>query len=120
MTTNLLKKPYYQMFESSFQDLLHMGSYSGCKKVADYTRYVTIQVNLNEITSKFKFGLCFPVQCTQETWDKINEPYTNLVKPLCKSFWKLLLHSKRVTDNIECDVTFLSNDEPYWFQDIKL
>lgn len=63
MSTNFLRYPYWQMFESSAQDLFDIGQSLGCERIGDDGKaavFAILNFYMTTVSSQIKMGVCIP------------------------------------------------------------
>lgn len=73
MTTNAMRFPFWNLAQNSANDLMQMGSFTGCNKLESMglANYTMINIYMNTVPSQAKMGFCVPSECNENALGRL-------------------------------------------------
>ena len=86
MLFDLTYEPYTQMSMYGTFMINDLGSYQGCKLMANVAEYAVISLNISHSPISLNLGACLPKECLQADYTavatKVSKVIANFLKPL--------------------------------------
>jgi hypothetical protein len=84
MLFDLLEYPYNNMTMYGTYMINDLGSYQGCKTMADVAGYAVMSLNISHSPIKLNLGACLPKECTQADYSYVSDTVSGMIAELLK------------------------------------
>jgi len=98
----------------SFKDMGDLGNYDGCKELSEVASYNVLNMNITKLPVDIRLGLCLPKECTQEMFNKAQDPVSSIISKAAFLMGEILQIGFVVRYHVGFTISWVQTDA--WFE----
>jgi hypothetical protein len=84
-----MRYPFWQMIDSSAQDLFDIGSQLGCDQISPDASFAVLNLWMTTVASEIKAGFCLPSKCNQRALKRLENKVHDYAQPYCALIFEM-------------------------------